>query len=193
VKRAALGAILGGAVLIGSACSPAVDAGRIAAVQVVGAESAVRGCRALGQLEGLDGDRWVPGGPRYEVAMLDLRKKAVIGGGNYLVTDSIQSPSAGDYNPVFVIRAKLFACDPNHSAVARTVEPAGPLMPPEAARPTPAPPPPTAPPAPKPAAAICEPDCSPGYTCLRGACVSACNPLCGSAERCGADRICHTR
>jgi hypothetical protein len=52
-------------------------------------------------------------------------------------------------------------------------------------------PPPPAPPAPP--AGVCEPDCSPGYTCLRGTCVSACNPLCGENERCGADRLCHPK
>jgi hypothetical protein len=53
----------------------------------------------------------------------------------------------------------------------------------------PAPPAP-APPAPA-AAGACEPDCSPGYTCLRGVCVSACNPPCPAGERCGADRVCY--
>jgi hypothetical protein len=37
---------------------------------------------------------------------------------------------------------------------------------------------------------VCEPDCSPGYTCLRGTCVSACNPPCAAGERCGSDRTC---
>ena len=39
--------------------------------------------------------------------------------------------------------------------------------------------------------AICEPDCSPGFTCLHGACVTACNPGCASGEQCGGDRTCH--
>jgi hypothetical protein len=37
----------------------------------------------------------------------------------------------------------------------------------------------------------CEPDCSPGYVCARGACVSACNPVCWAGQRCGEDRVCH--
>jgi hypothetical protein len=37
----------------------------------------------------------------------------------------------------------------------------------------------------------CEPECSPGFTCLRGACVSACNPPCEKGQRCEADRACH--
>jgi hypothetical protein len=40
-------------------------------------------------------------------------------------------------------------------------------------------------------AAACEPECSPGYACVRGTCVSACNPPCGPGQRCGADRACH--
>ena len=39
--------------------------------------------------------------------------------------------------------------------------------------------------------AICEPTCSPGFTCLHAICVSACNPGCGAGEQCGADRACH--
>lgn len=48
--------------------------------------------------------------------------------------------------------------------------------------------PPTAAP---PSTPVCEPECSPGYTCLRGVCVSACNPPCPFGQRCGADRVCH--
>jgi hypothetical protein len=47
-------------------------------------------------------------------------------------------------------------------------------------------------PVPPPVAATdCEPSCSPGFVCLRGACVSACNPACGSGQACGPDRVCH--
>jgi hypothetical protein len=41
------------------------------------------------------------------------------------------------------------------------------------------------------ATTACEPECSPGYACVRGTCVSACNPACDNGQRCGADRICH--
>jgi hypothetical protein len=44
---------------------------------------------------------------------------------------------------------------------------------------------------PAPAPAACVPDCSPGYVCIDGKCLSACNPLCERGQRCGADRICH--
>jgi hypothetical protein len=42
-----------------------------------------------------------------------------------------------------------------------------------------------------PATPVCEPSCSPGYLCIRGSCVSACNPPCGSGQHCGDDRTCH--
>jgi hypothetical protein len=38
----------------------------------------------------------------------------------------------------------------------------------------------------------CTPDCSPGYVCMSGKCVSACNPPCGQGQQCGADRTCHS-
>ena len=47
----------------------------------------------------------------------------------------------------------------------------------------------TAPPPPA-AATTCEPDCSPGYACVRGSCVSACNPPCEKGQRCDAERTC---
>ena len=37
----------------------------------------------------------------------------------------------------------------------------------------------------------CVPECSPGFTCVERACVSACNPACKSGESCGGDRLCH--
>jgi hypothetical protein len=40
-------------------------------------------------------------------------------------------------------------------------------------------------------APACVPDCSPGYVCVVGKCVSACNPLCAAGQLCGADRTCH--
>jgi hypothetical protein len=41
------------------------------------------------------------------------------------------------------------------------------------------------------AAPACEPECSPGFACVRGTCVSACNPPCEKGQRCDADRTCH--
>jgi hypothetical protein len=165
---------------LAAGCGPAVDQTKLAAVQVVGVNAPPLGCRLLGPLEAKDSDRWVPGGPRYETAMLDLRKKAVLGGGNYLVMDAIEPPRETDYTPTFVVRARLFACNVGGAAAASSPPAAGPLAAPAAAAPSP-----------KPVSPACEPDCSPGYTCLRGACVSACNPLCSAGEKCGADRVCH--
>lgn len=39
-------------------------------------------------------------------------------------------------------------------------------------------------------APACEPACRDGFVCLEGACVSACNPVCGVGERCTADARC---
>jgi hypothetical protein len=185
MKRAAVAALA-----IGAACGPAVDPGKLAAVQVLGTDAGVRGCRLLGPLVGRDEDRWTPGSPRYETAVLDLRKKAVLTGGTHLVTDSIEPPHDGDAVPAFVVRARLFACgagsaEATASASAVASAAAAPPAPPAKAvtmGETPNPPL---------KAVACEPECSPGYTCLRGTCVSACNPACAAGERCGVDRICH--
>jgi hypothetical protein len=166
-------------------CAPAVDPAKLAAVQVAGPEVTLRGCRLLGPVEGKDSDRWVQGGPRLETAMLDLRKKAVIGGGNTLVTDSIEPPRDTDYTPTFTVRARLFSCSAEAQGLAAAPSPSPPgssVLP----APSGGAPGPKAAPEPH-----CEPDCSPGYTCLRGTCVSACNPRCGANERCAADRVCH--
>lgn len=152
-------------------CVPPVDASALAAVQVASKVEPPKDCRALGPLEGKDTDRWAAGGLSYEAALRDLRRKAVNGGGNRVVVDEVTEPRSTDYVPAFVIQARLFSCPVAGAPVASVS-----ASPPASATPAPA--------------RVCEPDCSPGYTCLRGACVSACNPLCGAGERCGADRIC---
>lgn len=38
--------------------------------------------------------------------------------------------------------------------------------------------------------ATCEPACRDGFACVRGACVSACNPACAAGERCTSDARC---
>jgi len=138
----------------------------MAAVDVVNQATPPPSCRPLGLIDGKDADRWSPGGMTYERALLDLRRKAVEGGGNHVVIDATAPPRETDYLPAFVIHGRLFTC-PGAAVPARSA-PVG-----------------EAPPR------VCEPDCSPGYTCLRGSCVSACNPLCSAGERCGQDRICH--
>ena len=44
---------------------------------------------------------------------------------------------------------------------------------------------------PAPAATVCEPICSPGFSCRAGTCIPQCNPACTDAETCGNDRLCH--
>jgi hypothetical protein len=167
-----------GALVLAAACGPAADPAAMASVQVDASGAPRSGCRALASLEGKDTDRWVPGGPYYEKAVTDLRRQAVLGGGNYLFIDSTTPPRDTDYMPAWVVKARLFSCP----RVA--VEPAANAASPASGAATAAP-------ASSSVALVCEPDCSPGYTCLRGKCVSACNPLCGAGERCGVDRICH--
>lgn len=161
-------AVLGDGAL---ACAPPLDPAALAAVEIVSRVEPPAACRGLGPVEAKDTNRWVPNGPSYEAALVDLRKKAVAGGGNHLVLDVLTPPNALEYVPSFSIQARLFACPAARAKVA----------------PVPARVEPSAQPAP---ARTCEPDCSPGYTCLRAVCVSACNPLCGAGERCGVDRIC---
>jgi len=163
---------------LASACGPAADPGAMAAVQIGSTGTQPAGCRMLAALEGKDTDRWAPGGPHYEKAVAELRRQAVIGGGNYLFIDNVAPPRDTDYLPAYVVKARLFACPAGTPASGPP--PAGvasPAVHPEPSTPA--------------APLVCEPDCSPGYTCLRGKCVSACNPLCGPAERCGVDRSCH--
>lgn len=150
----------------------------MSAVQIVGTGTPPTGCRMLAPLEGKDDDRWAPGGLHYEKAVNELRRQAVLGGGNYVFIDKVAPPRDTDYMPSYLVKARLFACP----SVIPTAPPAATV----ASSSTPA----TAP-ASAATALVCEPECSPGYTCLRGKCVSACNPLCEAGERCGADRICH--
>ncbi len=143
----------------------------MAAVEIVNKATPPPSCRALGLVDGKDSDRWSAGGMTYERALTDLRRKAVDGGGNYVVIDATAPPKDGDYMPAFIIHGRLFTCP--SGAVSANAAPAASSA------------------SPRPSPAACEPECSPGYTCLRGSCVSACNPLCNAGERCGQDRICH--
>jgi hypothetical protein len=99
----------------------------------------------------------------YDSAIDSLREKTAERGGDWLTLDY---PTAG----------RAFWCPPavvNAYDAARNVVPGTPA------------------PAAAPYAMLCEPDCSPGFTCVRGQCVEACNPKCVAPARCGADRICH--
>lgn len=154
-------------------CVPPVDPSALAAVRIESNVEPPKACSALGPLEGKDTDRWAAGGLSYQAALVDLRKKAVTGGGNHLVVDAVTPPRATDYVPAFLIQARLFKCPAGGAVAASASVSASPVAIAAPAK-----------------AQGCEPDCSPGYTCLRGTCVSSCNPLCGAGERCGADRIC---
>ena len=104
----------------------------------------------------------------YDAAIEALREKTAERGGDWVTLDA---PTVG----------RAFWCPP---AVVDAYD---------AARlgATPAPPAPAPAPAPAPYAMLCEPDCSPGFACVRGKCVEACNPKCTAPQRCGADRLCH--
>lgn len=112
----------------------------------------------------------IAGGYGPEDAYGGLRKRAADAGGNYVVMDGL-APGG--------IFGRAFRC------------PVGPAPVPVMANAPASPPPHAGPAAAPPAAASCEPECSPGYLCLKGACVSACNPPCASGQRCEADRLCH--
>jgi hypothetical protein len=192
-------------------------------------------CRLLGPVLGKDGDRVSPMGLTYQAAERELIRIAASKGGNLVVVDATHPPSSLEMNymPEYVIEGRLFSCPKpapqpaattaglavstdaglsgaRPSATATTSA----LLPPPPFAPAPVPPSSTSPPSPPfSAAAMCEPECSPGYTCVRGrctapscepacspgyiclhgTCVSACNPRCEKDEVCSADRICHPR
>ena len=37
----------------------------------------------------------------------------------------------------------------------------------------------------------CQPECSADHVCVKGECVSVCNPPCSGGLYCGEDRVCH--
>lgn len=121
-------------------------------------------CRNIGAAEGKDPKMYAPFanfGANQEDALANLREKALERGANYVVLDAAFGPIAN---------GRLFVCPPE--ALAGGGAPAA--APPAAA-----------------AAPTCKPECSPGFACVDGACVSACNPPCAAGQRCGADRLCH--
>ena len=109
-RRGAPAAAIAVALGLAGACGPAADPGAMAAVQVGSTGGPPAGCRMLAALEGKDTDRWSPGGPHYEKAVAELRRQAVIGGGNYLFIDNVAPPRDTDYLPAYVVKARLFAC-----------------------------------------------------------------------------------
>jgi hypothetical protein len=143
----------------------------IAAQHVVGVRVERReppdGCRPLGFVEGT-----APAfGDSYENSVRGLQREAAKRGGNWVTIDATGMRNMW----VSTTRGRAYFCDDEVLEADRTTRASGSARA-EAST--------TAP-------STCEPDCSPGYTCLRGTCVSACNPSCSAGERCGADRMCH--
>jgi hypothetical protein len=120
------------------------------------------GCAARGFVEGSAPSL---GSDSYDKSIRALQRETSRRGGNWVTIEA--TGQRGIY--VTITRGRAFFCS-NEALAAKTV---------------------TSPPVASSEPGACEPDCSPGYTCLRGRCVSACNPPCASGERCGADRICH--
>ena len=117
----------------------------------------------------------------------DAVRNAVMTGGNYVVVDVIERPVIAGVGG-YVVRGRLFNC-PRPQAPQMAQAPRAPVQvasvgPQSVAQAS------DAIVLPK---AICEPDCSPGFTCLHAACVTACNPGCAAGEQCGGDRSCHAR
>jgi hypothetical protein len=154
--------------LLATGCGSGVQARSAADVTIALKTDPSPECRYVSPIVGRDTDRTTPFAMNYAGAEADLRLTAVRAGGNHVVVDVVRPPNVEtDLVPEFLIQGRLFSC------------PRGGGPPPSSAATT-APPP-----------KACEPECSPGFTCLRGTCVSACNPACDSSQRCGMDRLCH--
>ncbi|MEP7119750.1 MAG: hypothetical protein ABJE95_02525 [Byssovorax sp.] len=159
---------------------PSIDARAAAQVELATTEPPP-GCGYIGPIKGstLVGDLADANG--------DAVRTAVMIGGNYVVVDVMERPVLGAVGG-YVVRGRLFNC-PRPQAPQTAQAPRPPVQvasvgPQSVAQAS------DAAVAPK---AICEPDCSPGFTCLHAVCVSACNPGCAAGEQCGADRSCHAR
>lgn len=99
----------------------------------------------------------------YAGAVEQMRYEAASKGGNYVVLDVVRQEGGRE---TLALAGRLFSCtNTAPAAPASTLPPSG----------------------------ACEPQCSPGYVCIRGNCVSACNPPCDKGERCGEDRSCHPK
>lgn len=177
MRRSTSPVVLGtavGLVLTGVACGPLPDPRALAALAIVDRTDRVAGCRLVGPIEGKASDRTTTYGLSYEAALADLKRKAVLSGGDHVIIDQNKPPRDGDYAPEYLLHGRAFACAPSGAAPAPSAgagfsSAASSVGAPKA----------------------CEPDCSPAYTCLRGVCISACNPPCEATEQCGADRTCH--
>ena len=160
-----------------SGCA-AIDKGhvdpRVAAQVTVTEHEPPAGCTLLGPITG---GTLVVGG--YEEARGDVVRNAILAGGNHVTLDLVQRPAIATVGG-YALRGRLFTCPGGSPAAPVQVAALGRAHAP------------TATDAneinlPK---AICEPKCSPGYTCQHAVCVSACNPACGAGQQCGADNTC---
>jgi hypothetical protein len=139
-----------------------------ASALLVGKAEPPSSCRLIGAQQSMDPKVYAPFasfGANSDDALEALREKAVERGANYVVLDFVAGPSA---------QGRLFACPSD--ALATLSGPGGGAAPPVGSVPV---------------APSCKPDCSPGYACVDGSCVSACNPPCAAGKTCGADRLCH--
>lgn len=111
-------------------------------------------------------------------ANADLVRNAVLNGGNYVVVEMTERNVGG-----YMLEGRLFTCGGGPVApmqvAANNVNTGERRTATDASDNIVLP------------KAICEPSCSPGFTCLHAICVTACNPACGAGEQCGDDRMCH--
>jgi hypothetical protein len=107
-----------------------------------------------------------------------LRERAADVGANYVVMDAVQTKAVfmAGYHEELVGRA--FWCPPFMPAPQVAPVAALSAQSPPLAGVTP------------PASGECAPPCSPGYECRGSVCAAQCNPACGAAQLCGADRVC---
>jgi uncharacterized protein DUF4156 len=151
----------------------------------VGKERPSPGARELGPVEGESGNGCAGFGTigTYDTAEADLRNRTAAMGGDYAVIVTVLPPhDTGTQCPDnrMILRGVAY----------KTVAPAAVSSAPVLSGPPAAPAPSglSAPAAPS--TTLCDPPCSPGYTCEAGSCVALCNPPCGPGQVCRADRLC---
>jgi hypothetical protein len=165
----------------GGADRPRIDPRVAATVDVTKNEPPI-GCEYIGAIKGSTalGD--------LTDAHADVIRTALLTGGNYVAVDIVERPmivGVGGY----AIRGRLFACRQRPIAPAEMarLDQGGAGAGADVRRAASAAKTSEEPAFPK---ALCDPDCSPGYACSHGACVTACNPACADGEQCSPDRTC---
>ncbi len=133
--------------------------------------------RELGPFEGESGNGCAGFGTigTYESAEADLRNRTAAMGGDYAAILTVLPPhDTGTQCPDnrMLIRGVAYKTS---EPPAVSSAPALPAAPPALSTPP---------------ASVCDPPCSPGYTCDAGTCVALCNPPCGPGQVCRADRLC---